>query len=87
MATTTKSARLHLVNLGCVMSDDIDRASEREDRERAAAIAAHFHQAKAVNAVPQGYCLNCGEDFPEGSKKIYCDADCANEHAAHLKRK
>lgn len=70
-----------------MMSNQFDRAQELEEKERAAAIAAHFHQAKAVNAVPQGYCLNCGEDFPEGSKKIYCDADCANEHAAHLKRK
>lgn len=69
------------------MADDIDRACEREDRERAAAIAAHFQKAPAVKAVARGYCLNCGEDFPEGSKKIYCDADCANDHAAHLKRK
>lgn len=23
----------------------------------------------------------------QAAKKIYCDADCANEHAAHLKRK
>lgn len=87
MITTTSNAPQHLVSSGCTMSDDIDRASEREDRERAAAIAAHFQKAQAVHAVPQGYCLNCGEDFPDGSKKIYCDADCAEQHAAHLKRK
>lgn len=69
------------------MADDIDRASEREERERAAAIAAHSQKAPAVHAVARGYCLNCFEDFEAGSKKIYCDADCANEHAAHLKRK
>lgn len=69
------------------MADDIDRACEREERERAAMIYAHFQKEPAIHAVPQGYCLNCGEDFPEGSKKIYCDAECANEHAAHLKRK
>lgn len=87
MATTTINARLHLAALGCTMADDMDRASEREERERAAAIAAHFQKAQAGHAVPQGYCLNCGEDFDAGSKKIYCDADCASEHAAHLKRK
>ncbi|ANN86145.1 hypothetical protein BI096_gp60 [Enterobacter phage Arya] len=27
------------------MADDMDRASEREERERAAAIAAHFQKA------------------------------------------
>lgn len=70
-----------------MMSDEIDRESEREDRERAAAIAAHLNKPAAVQAVARGYCLNCGEDFAEGSKKIYCDAECATEHAAHLKRK
>lgn len=69
------------------MADDMDRASEREERELAAVIAAHYQKAPANNAVPQGYCLNCGEDFDAGSKKIYCDADCAEQHAAHLKRK
>lgn len=69
------------------MSDDIDRASEREDRERAAAIAAHFQKAPAIHAVPQGYCLNCFEDFEDGSNKIYCDAACAQQHAVKLKRK
>lgn len=69
------------------MSDEIDRASEREERERAAVIAAHFTKVQSARAVPQGYCLNCGEDFEAGSKKIYCDAECATEHAAHLKRK
>lgn len=69
------------------MADDIDRACEREELERAAVIAAHQAKAPAVQAVARGYCLNCFEDFEAGSKKIYCDADCANEHAAHLKRK
>ena len=69
------------------MADDIDRACEREERERAAMIAEHLQKEPAVKAVARGYCLNCFEDFEAGSKKIYCDAECANEHAAHLKRK
>ena len=69
------------------MADEMDRAAEREDNEREAALAAHFRKAPPVHAVARGYCLNCFDDFDEGSKKIYCDARCAEQHAIKLKRK
>lgn len=69
------------------MADDIDRASEREEVERAAVLAAHFRKASSGAAVPRGYCLFCGEDFEQGSKKIYCDASCAERHDVQIKRK
>lgn len=69
------------------MADEMDRAAEREDLARAEAIAAQLRKAPPVKAVARGYCLNCFEDFEEGSSKIYCDAGCAEQHAIKLKRR
>lgn len=56
--------------------DDIDRAQEREESDRAYAIG------EALRAVPelpaQGLCYNCQSIVPSGVR--WCDSDCCNDY-------
>lgn len=65
------------------MADEFDRASELEQLATEYAIQAQLRVSRETPKVePEGYCLNplCGEDFDEGSPRIYCNADCEREH-------
>ena len=35
--------------------------------------------AQAPRHQPQGYCLQCGEDFAPESKKLFCDNVCSEK--------
>lgn len=48
--------------------DVIDIASEREDADRAAAIAAHLAQHKRPQRPSAEHCEDCGGDIPEARR-------------------
>lgn len=55
--------------------DDIDRASDREELDRAAAISA----ARASTALPSiGACYFCNEPLFGGAR--FCDKDCCEDY-------
>lgn len=58
--------------------DDIDRAQEREQMDRSAAIAAAAHSAPALPAC--GQCYNCQSSVPDGAR--FCDKPCADDWTA-----
>jgi hypothetical protein len=61
------------------MADEIDRACEREQADRDAAIAAA--RSAASTLLPAcGLCYNCQSHVPPGLR--YCDKPCADDHAA-----
>jgi len=57
--------------------DDIDYAQEREQSDRALAIAAAARSAPELPAC--GQCYNCLATLPEGVR--FCDCDCRNDYA------
>ena len=57
------------------MADDIDRAQEREQIDRDAAINAAAHTEPVLLAC--GQCYNCQSSVPEGVR--FCDADCRTD--------
>ena len=59
------------------MSDLIDTACEREQRDRDLAIASARKSEPELLAV--GQCYNCLEALPEGVR--FCDCDCRNDYA------
>ena len=62
------------------MADEIDRACEREQRDREAAIA-HVLRSAASTLLPAcGECYNCMSHVPPGLR--FCDKDCADDHAS-----
>ena len=66
------------------MADEIDRACEREQRDREAAIA-HVLRSAASTLLPAcGECYNCQSSVPAGMR--YCDIDCAKTHEHRKKR-
>ena len=56
--------------------DDADRASDREDIARAAAVEAV--RARIERRPSLGYCYYCGEALRAG--KRFCDADCRDDY-------
>lgn len=65
------------------MADEFDRASELEQLATEMAIQAQLRASRETPRVEaMGYCLNpaCGDDFPEGSQRLYCNAECEREH-------
>lgn len=58
------------------MSDVFDQATEREERDREAAVERARRQAALLPYV--GHCLFCGESLPEPRR--FCDADCRDGH-------
>lgn len=65
------------------MADFLDQASEVEMQTLQHNLKAHAARAaKAAKVQACGVCQNprCGEEFPAGDMRIYCDARCAAEH-------
>jgi len=60
--------------------DEIDRAQEREQMDRANAIAATLRSAASTLLPACGACYNCQSSVPPGLR--FCDKDCADDHAA-----
>ena len=56
--------------------DDADRASEREDIARAAALEAVRRRFDSLP--PLGCCYYCGEALRAG--KRFCDSDCRDDY-------
>ena len=56
--------------------DDADRAADREDIAREAAVAAIRRRIEAMPSL--GYCYYCGEALRAG--KRFCDADCRDDY-------
>lgn len=55
--------------------DDIDRAQEQEQKDRARALAAALNR----NSLPYiGQCYNCEASVPKGAN--FCDADCRTDY-------
>lgn len=57
------------------MADVCDTTDHTEERIKQANIDAI--RAQSPRLTPMGHCYNCDEVFPEGSKKLFCDSDCA----------
>lgn len=62
--------------------DDI--ATQVEEREREAALAAHRDRAAAAPKLIGGRCNNCGEQHTESGETFddeqeFCDADCRDD--------
>lgn len=65
------------------MSDDFDRASDIEMRDRERSIAAQLARANsATRLTPTGECQNprCCDEFETGSQKLFCGPKCAHQH-------
>lgn len=65
------------------MPDEIDLANEQAERWLSQALAnANTQKSKLT---PKGQCHYCYADFdkadPDFARKLFCDSDCAHEHA------
>jgi hypothetical protein len=56
--------------------DDADRAADREDIARDAAVAAIRQRIEGMPSL--GYCYYCGEALRAG--KRFCDSDCRDDY-------
>lgn len=56
------------------MSDETDKASEREELERECGIRAATQAARGLFLPAVGACYYCGEETPPGAR--FCDSDC-----------
>lgn len=65
--------------------DDFDRASELEEKQREIAILSQLRKSSQVKSQARGACLNCDEPFPGEPARLYCDADCAQDHQRRAK--
>jgi hypothetical protein len=65
------------------MPDMFDAASELEDLERAAAIAAVMKHAPAAEAT--GACLFCDEVLPEGRR--FCGPECRDAFELQVRQR
>lgn len=66
------------------MADEADNAGQINDDFMTRALADHANRrTPAVAAV--GHCLNpaCGDTFPAGDPRKYCNGECADEAARH----
>lgn len=58
------------------MTDIIDTANERAEKDLALALKAATHQSGPAAV---GYCLNCGPDVPLTDGRRWCDGDCRDD--------
>lgn len=52
-------------------------------------LAAHAERAASEPKIAaSGICHNvrCGEEFPAGDNRLFCDSRCAAEHARHTRK-
>lgn len=59
--------------------DEIDQGCQREQEDRARALAA---QAARPRMQPVGFCYNCGAELEQG---LFCDKDCRDDYEARIK--
>lgn len=55
------------------MTDQLDRASELEEMDRAQALKKRMPELKAI-----GYCYNCNDDIHSG--QLFCSTDCRDDY-------
>ena len=69
------------------MSDETDKASEREELEREYGIRAATQAARGLFLPAVGVCYYCGEETAPGAR--FCNSDCRDgwqlEEAARLR--
>lgn len=61
------------------LSDQLDIASAIEQKAAEVAISAVREASKKKEVEHTGNCLFCGEQFPEGSDKRFCDSLCRDD--------
>jgi hypothetical protein len=66
------------------MADEIDAANDLAAAESAAGVARARAAAGRAGPPPRGTCYSCEEHVPD--PKIFCDRDCADDHAKARKR-
>ena len=67
--------------MGVSLSDKLDRAEVEIQRTIDHGIAvARAGLAGGRKLTPKGYCHNCDEPFPGDAEKLFCDADCREDH-------
>lgn len=65
------------------MTDQFDRAQELDAMAALAAMEEQrIRAARAPKLAPSGECQNprCGEEFPAGDNRLFCNSHCAAEH-------
>lgn len=62
--------------------DEFDRASELEQRERDACVAAARNRR---GLLPCGFCYNCEEPLPAG--RLFCDTECRDDYEKRVRKK
>lgn len=68
------------------MSDDIDRAQEREEEFRRIALEEQARK-RGQNLPPCGECYGCGEPFPPKDNRLFCNGACADDYEAERKQR
>lgn len=66
------------------MADEIDMTNEVEQLVIDAQIKAIRSRGRELE--PDGLCRWCDEPFPDGSQKLFCDQQCATDHARYNRR-
>lgn len=61
--------------------DEADIGNDKAELFLAASINNVLTAKPTGPEVTAGACNNCGEPFGEGDDRIYCDADCRDDHA------
>ena len=71
------------------MPDEIDLANDQAERWLQQSLAATRTGTRAL--APKGNCHYCEAEFeaadPDRAKKLYCDSECAADHAEELRLK
>ena len=60
------------------MADDLDRASDIEERERAHRISAAASKASTQEVARTGFCIE--QDCEERTHGVFCSADCRTRY-------
>lgn len=63
------------------MSDNLDRASDYEEQERAAAVT----KRRPQGPVPTGYCHNCDEPLADDHSR-WCGVECREDYERRVRR-
>lgn len=73
------------MNIEEKLSDQLDIASALEQKAADVAINAAREAAKKPEVEAVGHCLFCGEEFPEGDTRRWCDALCRDDYQKEQK--
>lgn len=69
------------------LTDQLDIASELEQKAANIAIDAAHEAAKKPEVEATGSCLFCGEDFPKDDTRRFCDANCRDDWQMYVKHR